>query len=85
MTSFVYLRNADSRSLLSEQLVSSDHIHEAFSVSEAVWLCTQKHLGTIVIAENLECSEVSELENCYALLCLKALTMNEVLCHLTAA
>lgn len=86
MTSFVYLRNAASRSLLSEHLVPSYHIHEAFSVSEAVWLCTQKHLGTIVVAENVECSEMAELENCYDLFCLNAhTTVNELLYHLTAA
>jgi hypothetical protein len=86
MISFVYLRNAASRSLLSEHLEPGYHFHEAFSVSEAVWLCTQKHLGTIVIAENLECSEVSEIENCYATFCLDPhITVNELLCHLTAA
>lgn len=85
MTSFVYLRNADSRPLSGEQLVSSYHVHEAYSVSEAVWLCTQKHLGTIVVAENVECSEVSELENCYATFCLKTFPVNELLCRLTAA
>ena len=86
MISFVYLRNAASRPLLSEQLVPSYHIHEAYSVSEAVWLCTQKHLGTIVVAENVECSEVSELENCYAMFCLKShTTVKELLYQLAAA
>jgi hypothetical protein len=83
MTPFVYLRNATSRSLLSEHLSPGYHIHEAFTVSEAIWLCTQQHLGMIVIADNLDCQEVAEIKNCFAMFCLKPhTTINELLCHL---
>jgi hypothetical protein len=83
MTPFVYLRNATSRSLESEHLSPGYHIHEAFTVSEAVWLCTQQHLGMIVIADNLDYPEVSELERRFAMFCLKPhTTINELLCHL---
>jgi hypothetical protein len=85
MIAFVYLRNAGSRSLLSEQLVAGYHIHEAFTVFEAVWLCTQQHLGIIVIADNLECSEVSQVNNHYVTLRLTPqTTMKELFCHLAS-
>jgi hypothetical protein len=57
MLSFVYLRSEESRPLASELLVPGYQIHEALSISEAVRLCTQKHLGIIVIADKLEAPE----------------------------
>jgi hypothetical protein len=86
MISFVYLRNANSRSLQNEQCAPDYHVHEAFTASEAVWLCTEQHLGMIVVADNLECAEVSQLKNHYAMFCLKPhTTVNELLCRLSAA
>jgi hypothetical protein len=86
MISFVYLRNANSRTLQNEHVEQGYHVHEAFTTSEAVWICTQNHLGMIVIADNIECSEVSQLKDHHAIFCLKAhTTMNELICHLSAA
>jgi len=62
MISFVYLRNQASISLASELQASGYHVHDAYSVSEAVWLCTQQHLGIIVIGDNLEQAEIAQLQ-----------------------
>lgn len=61
MTSFVYLRNEASHSLANEILLLGSHIEEAFSISEAVWLCTQHHIGIVVVAYNFEDPESLEL------------------------
>jgi hypothetical protein len=65
------LRNEASRSLDSELLVPGYHIHEALSISEAIWLCIQRHLGIIVVAANLEDLETMQLHALYTIFRLK--------------
>lgn len=86
MITFVYLRNDNSRTLQNEYVEQGYHVHEAFSASEAVWICTQNHLGIIVIADNVETSEVSQLKDHHTIFCLKGhTTMDELICCLSAA
>jgi hypothetical protein len=65
MQSFVYLRDELSRPLTSAFFVPGYHFQEAFSVSEAVWICTQQHLGIVIIADNFQDSETEQLERRY--------------------
>jgi CheY-like chemotaxis protein len=52
---------ASAPSLVSDLLVPGYHVHEAFSASEAVWLCTGQHLGIIAIADNIDDTETEQL------------------------
>lgn len=80
MISFVYLRTEASRSLAGEIPLLGSHIQEAFSVSEAVWLCTQHHLGIIVVAENFEETETRQLRERFVIVTLKPdTTVSELL------
>jgi hypothetical protein len=80
MISFVYLRNALSHSLANEMLVRGLHSEEAFSVSEAVWLCTQHHIGIFVIADNFEDREKLKLRQRFRVVDLKpGMTARELL------
>ncbi|HEY5030004.1 MAG TPA: hypothetical protein VIK39_16470 [Candidatus Angelobacter sp.] len=64
-------------------VANNNHIHEAFSVSEAVWLCTQQHLGMVIIADNLEDPETAELQRRFNTLSLKPeTTVKELLWEL---
>jgi hypothetical protein len=83
MISFVCLRNESSRSPV-ERLGVGYHIYEAFSVSEAVWLCTQHHIGIIVVAHDLEDPEKVELRKRFVVFNLKPnTTIRELRWHLT--
>jgi hypothetical protein len=84
MISFVYLRNAASHSLAHEILLRGSHIEEAFNVSEAVWLCTQHHIGIIVIADNFRDPGTVELRKRFVVFNLKPnTTIRELRWHLT--
>lgn len=83
MVSFVYLRNEFSRAFASELFVPGYCVHEAFSLSEAVWLCTQQHLGIVVIADNFEDPETGRLQSSYITMSLKPdLTVKDFLWEL---
>jgi ABC-type nitrate/sulfonate/bicarbonate transport system ATPase subunit len=60
------------------------HVCEAFSVSEAVWLCTQNHIGIIVVAHDFEDPEKVELRKRFVVFNLKpSTTIRELRWHLT--
>jgi hypothetical protein len=83
MTSFVCLRNQSSPSLV-ERLGSSYHICEAFSVSEAIWLCTQHHIGIVIVAHDFKDPEKLELRKRFVVFNLKpTTTIRELRWHLT--
>lgn len=83
MVSFVYLKNDSSRGLAGELATSVYKVYEALSVAEAVWLCTQQHLGTIVVASNLEHSETAQLPDCFVTLRLRPdATVHQILWEL---
>lgn len=83
MVSFVYLKNESSRSLACELATSVYKVYEALSVAEAVWLCTQQHLGAIVVAGNLEDSDTAQLPDCFITLRLRPdLTVHQILWEL---
>ena len=71
MPSFVYLRDEFSRSLASAFLVPGYHVQEAFSLSEAVWICTQQHLGIVVIADNVKDPEIEQLRERFVIFSMK--------------
>ena len=83
MKSLVYLRDESSRSPV-ERLGAGYHICEAFSVSEAVWLCTQHHIGIIVVAHDFKDPERVELRKRFVVFDLKSnTTIRELRWHLT--
>jgi hypothetical protein len=84
MISFVCLRNESSGSPV-DRLGAGYHICEAFSVSEAAWLCTQHHIGIIVVAHDFEDPEKMELRKRFVVFNLKPhTTIQELSWHLTA-
>jgi ABC-type nitrate/sulfonate/bicarbonate transport system ATPase subunit len=83
MISFVCLRNESSRSPV-EPFGSGYHIYEAFTVSEAVWLCTKHHIGVVIVAHDFKDPERVELRKRFVVFNLKPnTTLQELRWHLT--
>jgi hypothetical protein len=80
MVSLVYLTpDGPTSPLMIELMLAGYHSHEAHGVSEAIWLCTQKRIGVIVIASTFDDPGLDELQRRYVTLKLKPETTLQAL------
>jgi len=67
MLSIVYLSSTPSEALCWDRCLGEYQIFEAFTIAEAIWLCTQCCTSFLVISAGFQdCAELSQLEQQYS-------------------